>query len=360
MKFPRPSTLHVASPIGQTLALAIPILLLFVGALELVFRVPAVESRLPAPNTGSHFATLDVKLHLLDHLAEKGQLDCVFIGSSVVNRGLSPQVIEDAYAAQTGETIHCFNFGVGWTTASGAAVLAHYVIDTYHPRLLIYGVTPRDFSPGAVGRGFTTENLRDVAWIRYTLGIVDLQGWLLHHSAAYRYRSSLSQWLLPDSEDEEARWEKEDLLAASQGQTILPPAADPLADIQRNKPDKRYLFYYADYVPLPAELAGLRDLVALNRPPDVQVIVVEVPLHPVLIANYMGLDAYRAWVSTLETITRANGVVFWPTYDLALIPANDWQDPQHLNKDGADVFSRWFGDQLGAAVKAGEIAPLGG
>jgi hypothetical protein len=360
MRFPRPSTLLVALPIGQTFALAAIILLLLMGALELVFRVPAVESRLPAPDTGSNFTTLDVKLDLLDKQAAKGQLDCVFIGSSVVNRGFSPQEIEDAYAAQTGATLHCFNFGLGWTTASGAAVLAHYVIDTYHPRLVIYGVTPRDFSPGAVGRGFTTENLRSVAWIRYTLGTVDLQGWLLHHSAAYRYRSSLSQWLLPDSEDEEGRWEKEDLLAASQGQTILPPATDPLADIQRKNPDKRYLFYFADYVPLPGELAGLRDLVALNHPPDEQVIVVEVPLHPVLIADYMGLDAYRAWVSTVDTIARADGVTFWPTYDLALIPANDWQDPQHLNKDGADVFSRWFGDRLGAAVKAGDLAPLGG
>jgi hypothetical protein len=58
MKFPRPSTLHVALPIGQTLALAIPILLVFMGALELVLRVPAVESRLPAPDLGSSFITL--------------------------------------------------------------------------------------------------------------------------------------------------------------------------------------------------------------------------------------------------------------------------------------------------------------
>ena len=185
-------TLRLSHPSARTLAWAAIIFVLLVGALELVFRVPAVESRLPAPDTGSNFVTLDIKLHLLDQQGAKGQLDCVFIGSSVVNRGLSPHVIEDAYAAQTGETIHCFNFGLGWTTASGAAVLAKVMIDTYHPRLVIYGVTPRAFSAGAVGRGFTTDDLRRVAWIRYTLGTVDLQGWLMHHSNAYLYRASLS------------------------------------------------------------------------------------------------------------------------------------------------------------------------
>ena len=48
--------------------------------------------------------------------------------------------------------------------------------------------------------------------------------------------------------------------------------------------------------------------------------MVGVPLHPIMLTDYMGLDAYRAWVSTLDTIARANDVAFWPTYDLALIP----------------------------------------
>ena len=40
--------------------------------------------------------------------------------------------------------------------------------------------------------------------------------------------------------------------------------------------------------------------------------MVGVPLHPILLTDYMGLDAYRAWVSTLDTIARANDVVKGP------------------------------------------------
>ena len=197
----------------------------------------------------------------------KDHLDCVFIGSSVVNRGINPAIFEVAYTGQAGETIQCFNLGLGWTTASGAAAWAEYVIKTYHPQLLIYGVTPRDFSPSAVERGFSTDDLQNLAWMRYARSEFDLEGWILHHSQAYRYYLLFSRWAMPDFDQElNVRREQEAMLAAQDGQTVLDPVADPLAAIQRGKPDKRYMAYYANYEPEPGELARFARTGDFTRP----------------------------------------------------------------------------------------------
>ena len=93
----------------------------------------------------------------------------------------------------------------------------------------------------------------------------------------------------------------------------------------------------------------------LHDPPHQQILLVEVPLHPILIADYMELEAYSAWVTMIEAAANSAGVVFWPMVDRALIPADGWQDPQHLNTTGADVFSAWLGDQVGKAVSQGQL-----
>jgi len=45
----------------------------------------------------------------------------------------------------------------------------------------------------------------------------------------------------------------------------------------------------------------------------------------------------------------------WFTQDLNLIPINDWYESEHMNKAGAEVFSAWLGNQLGTAVKNGNL-----
>ena len=48
--------------------------------------------------------------------------------------------------ARTGRRLRSFNFGVGGITVSSTAAIARILAEDYHPWLIIYGLTARDFS----------------------------------------------------------------------------------------------------------------------------------------------------------------------------------------------------------------------
>jgi hypothetical protein len=137
LNFPRPITLQLSFPFGKTIALAGVILLALLGIGEAICRTSWARDRLVAPSLDINFETLDVKIDLLAKLADREPIDCVFVGSSMVNRGIDIEVFEKVFNQQTGESITCFNLGLGGTSASEAAALAEIVIDTYHPALLV-------------------------------------------------------------------------------------------------------------------------------------------------------------------------------------------------------------------------------
>jgi hypothetical protein len=64
--------------------------------------------------------------------------------------------------------LSCFNFGVDALTPVSAAYLAQILVDTYHPKLLIFGTDARDF---AIDRqSEETTVIADMAWVQYRLG----------------------------------------------------------------------------------------------------------------------------------------------------------------------------------------------
>jgi hypothetical protein len=65
---------------------------------------------------------------------------------------------------------------------------------------------------------------------------------------------------------------------------------------------------------------------------------------------------YQSLVDDITRRASLQGVLFWPTSQLELIPANGWQDSQHLSIDGAKVFSQWLAQQISSAVREGQLA----
>jgi hypothetical protein len=112
-------------------------------------------------------------LVLLDQFAAEGPVDCIFIGSSMVAVGIDPQVFAEAYTAQTGDPLRCFNFGQLGFTAFESAEWAEIVIRRYHPRLLIYGHSMRDYNSLAEGELAAPTNN---PWELYQLGEFTIEG----------------------------------------------------------------------------------------------------------------------------------------------------------------------------------------
>jgi hypothetical protein len=57
----------------------------------------------------------------------------------------------------------------------------------------------------------------------------------------------------------------------------------------------------------------------------------------------------------INFVLQGSGSQIWLTQDLNLIPESGWIESNHLNVDGAEIFSKWVGEQLGKSVKDGSL-----
>src|SRR4051794_37844514 len=119
------STLQVTRPIvGPVTRAAVIILIVVLGGSEVLARSAPIQSILVAPSVGSEQYQLGPKLLLLDRLIQRdGPVDCIFIGSSMVLRGIDPEIVSAAYRDETGRSIKCFNFGLFSLDAAAAGKL---------------------------------------------------------------------------------------------------------------------------------------------------------------------------------------------------------------------------------------------
>jgi hypothetical protein len=100
-------------------------------------------------------------------------------------------------------------------------------------------------------------------------------------------------------------------------------------------------------------LAGLQQILALTHQ-GVQMLVVEMPIHPTYVAFFgrgeQDQDLFRA---TVAQAAQAQSVTFLPSDPALPLPNDDWINRNHLNAQGAAVFSAWLGRQVAAAALPG-------
>ncbi len=290
----------------------------------------------PNPYFEQHFAALDYQA--LTH----GQVDCIVLGSSMVDNGFNPASFAAAYQQQTHARLNCANFGIAGMVTWQMADMARLVTDLYHPRLLILGASARDFSDviGNLSGTFGGDVLQ-TPWVRYRLGLgFSSEGWLVDHSYAVRNLLGLSRW------------------AQSQGQTGPVFAPEPPIDLsQPPDPTTEAATYtlLAHYEMSAQNLAGLQQIVALARQ-GTQVLVVEIPVHPTYVAFFgrgeQDQDLFRA---TVAQMAQAQNVPFLPADPSLALPNADWLNRNHLNARGALVFSQWLAQQVAQMAGAGRL-----
>ena len=354
----KPNTLRLARPFGKTIWLALILWLVLAGAAEGIARLGFFQSRLTSPKMGSRHYQLGNKLALLETAIKKnGPIDCLMIGSSIVDLGFDPDAFRKGYQEQTGQGIHCFNFGIDASSAASAAALARILIEDYHPRLLIVGTDARDFvvSPEDPDAAVILQT----AWVRYRLGDFSLAGWLTEHSYLYRYRQQLSN-LVRFNFDGALR------SATTTRFEILPNGFSPFTTVATyiNDPpnpedDSFEVTYYtrifSDYRMLDDNLEALEQIMDQNGL-GTQVIIVEMPIADGLYYFFgHGESDHQLFIDRIEELSVAHGVTFWQTESLDLIPDDGWVDYSHVNTKGAAIFSSWLGQQVGKAEIQGLI-----
>jgi|RhiMetdeSRZDD1v2_1073273.scaffolds.fasta_scaffold62201_3 hypothetical protein len=343
---------------GKTVWFTVLLFILLTTVAEWVARSESFQVLLTPPKMGSRHYQLGYKLALLDRLIKKnGRVDCIMLGSSMVDVGFDPDAFETGYGEMTGRDIQCFNFGIDASSAASTAALARIVVEDYRPRLLIIGTDARDYAVPSEDPDAAV--VLNTPWIAYRQGDFSLEGWLLDNSYLYRYRQHLGR--LARSQFEGTLWSHTKL-----NYEILPNGFSPLTKVSTyiNDPPNPgddsfevtyYTRIYSSYQMLHANLEGLERITDHNGS-GIQVILVEMPVADGLYYFFGNRELdYNQFLTRIGELASLHHVPFWQTEPLDFIPDNGWADYSHLNKPGAEIFSTWLGQQVGRAEHQGSI-----
>ena len=253
---------------------ALLILAVVITPFELLLRTPQIQAALFPPIT-TVFPTVGIKQYLLEqYVKQEGRLDCLIVGSSMPDRGIDPERLSAGYEQRTGKAIKCFNFAIiGFDDFDTAAILEIIVRD-YHPRLLIYGTSARDF-------GHTPHYTEGIPWAQYQSGRPSFEGWLESSFMSYRYYLTYSSYLT-DVGTEETMRSLDHLSRYGQFQLRHTAAVDGSpersvrADLIRS---------FAKLDPRTTDMSGLERLLRLKEK-GVEIVLVEMPM-PAVTINFL-------------------------------------------------------------------------
>lgn len=326
-------------------------LLVYLIAAEAVVRTPAVNNVLGTPDLGTKHKQFEQQwFRLQEYSARQRSIDCIFVGDSTVMTDFSPTAFAASYRRQSGEEIDCFNFGVGAFTSVGFAALAQILVNDFSPRLLLVGVEALNFTVPRAGQG--EADLASTPWARYKLGEFSVQGWLRENVHLYRYPGVLKQLLTVSINRNEVMRSAAGEVSGVQDGFFPMTGTGPFDVSQPPDPefDHPYIEHYSAamgaFQMLPENLDALEAILSLDGT-GTHVVLVEMPVPDTFHTFFRnGQQDYQMFVDTVVGKTNLHNVPFLRMQDLELLPHRVWFNYNHLNSDGAPVFSIWLGNEL--------------
>jgi hypothetical protein len=310
---------------------------------------------LTGPRIGSRHRQFEIQVARLEKLVQDGEpIDCIFLGNSMIWLGVNPLVVNRTFQAETGQEIHCFNFGVSALPASSAGEIATMLVKRYRPKLLIYGTFARDYTiPSDAEDAYVVS---DTPWLQYQNGEFNLKGWLYAHSSVFQYTGHLRDFLLMNY--------LEDVFVPRDIPRYQTYGLDPKYDIRvdvSKPPDfdardnRDPVKWLGQFEIQPENLDGLQRIVQQSGN-NTRVIVIEMPFYETAYAFFPnGKQDYETYIQQVDSATASSAVPLWRLDEQPSLSPHLWWDYFHLNLEGADEFSRWLGRQLAGAYLQGEL-----
>jgi hypothetical protein len=338
---------------GSFLIRTIIAILLTIGLVEFAARTSWAQKALTYRSFGNIHYPFEIKwFRLEEYVKQNGGVDVIILGSSLVNTGIDPVVMAQAYYEQTGKRLRIFNFGVEGLSIDPNYINAKILVDKYHPALLVYVTEMRDYITG-VGLEYKHSFLLD-PWIQYQQGRINVLGWLEGNSMALQYYLPYRNWMRADfpqtihlyryrSQNTSASgYEVENAMTAN---IDIPP--DPA-----NPDEKNNFETYGNYKLAPTRLQNLQSILSLGKNGGTKLLIVEMPVHPTFYVYVGGEAVHKQFQLAISSTVLEEGGAFIPADSCSDIPlagrANRW----HLNKLGTPIFSTCLGNQI--AILANE------
>lgn len=338
--------LRIKYPFGFTFLFAIGWLVLLIGGLEIMARSTAIQAKLPAQGFGSSHRQFEVQLdRIIKRYNAEGRIDCLVIGNSHAARGIDPEFIEKALAEETGEEFVCQNFGLNSIDMRLAREMAGLLVKEYRPRFIILAVSYMDFDNHLGGLG--NPSIEATPWYQFKSGKLGLDGLIVDNFYSYRYYLGLDGNFF---RGKSAQKDEHGTLFDStfpNGHFPSPKVfdySDLTAATQEELVEKYwYLEEFGKIVIEPLEIENFTALLADTTP----IYVVETPFLPLLYSASEGSIARHEQFSALAVrLADEYHHPFLPTQGIVPIPDDGWLDFKHMNRNGAEVFSQWLGEQI--------------
>lgn len=331
-----------------TLSILVALATLVLG--ELVLRIPIVQSIIPVSDYGTNNSGIGLKTSRLDaFVARYGPVDCLLIGSSIMDSGGNIGALEGAYQKSDSTPVNCYNFGLGAMPPAGIETFSRFLVARYHPRTLIYTVGAFEFTDS-----FTTNGISPytASWVKYQGGQISLDGWLFENLYLSRNFSALRYFF--DYNYHVSYDYHKNMHLADTGQEIR-------SEVLNYQPSSSVRF--PDFAIDPQAMQGFVGLLDFADSQHIQIIIVEESVFPDYFNHdYLngGAEAYRErFQIPIQAACNTRKIVCLDGLPLSQqIPRIGWADSVHLNVIGAKVFSTWLGGQIGDAVVHRTIHPL--
>jgi hypothetical protein len=310
------------------------------GALVLVL-VAELAARLIAPAlppgeyddlTNDHLARLE---------AREEPPDTMLVGASEIGAGVDPGRLEQA-ATSVGNVHTFWLAGVAMRTIADLAI--EVVLPQHPPERIVIGVTSREFNDENPEADQFHQELTGTFGYRSDLG----SGSLLERverevgrvSALVRYRYRLSA-------PADALRSYDSSYLNAQGMLLDRLHLETLTLNEAHLDQERAAL--ADYQLSQIDLAQLRSLIGWAQDRDVEVAVIQMPVHERhYLALQPGLDEADArYQHEVEALVADAGAEYLdPRRDLDWDDPDLWGDVNHLNRRGSERLTDWLGAEL--------------
>ncbi len=339
---PRPRRFGPARQTASAIVLAAAALL----AAEAAARVPAVSSRLPLPSRGIAHPSLDLRVELADRWARSGPAECVILGPSSTGAAVRPAVISAAFRESAGRGLRAFDFGVAGMALPGASALGRVIVERYRPGLLVVGVFPYHVMRNAALDA--DDLILSDPWVRQRLGHSSLRGWMADRLVSFRAFLGARQWLEKPTE----------YAARARAAANLEPTGDRVSDAPVAEENGA-----GPGTPGPARepLVAAPDMFRdferlLDLGSGTTLVLVEALVRPGSHGRFArGGPEYRRILDDLAAAARRRGVPFLRPGPRRFGEPALWRDRNHMNRRGAELYSRWLGGRLASLVRDGRI-----
>jgi hypothetical protein len=272
---------------------------------------------------------MDVKLLRLNAFSKIKTPNCFFLGTSMVEVGLEPSILDLQLLNPGGSRPLCFNMGLSNMRLEALPPLTNFLINQANPNFLIIGISPIDF----LGEENDTREIFKTPWILHKNGITSFEGWWIDNSLLYR------NWLaFLKYRDPQYREQIDYINSIMQPDGLIISNKQTINFVIRQDSDS----FLKNYHIASKDLDGFKKFLDLKSK-SIKIVVVEMPVYPDFFSHYVdgGIDAYEhEFIYPIVKILAEKEIPFIRTQNEIsnIVSEKDWRDYFHLRQQVQTYF----------------------